>query len=610
MSIQHHRRARRRCAVAIAALCALGVPLVSDAAVQATIDRSVAAPGESITLSITGDATSGGAQPDLTPLQRDFQVLGSSSGSETTIVDGHRSDRLRWDIRLQPKHPGRIEVPSIAVGSDRTAAIELNVAQASPAQQAADARHAFVEADVSAASRSPYVQQQVPYTVRLFYDDTVTPSQLDAPSSANAVVEQLGPDRRYTATRDGRPYHVIERDYAIAPEKSGELVIMAPTFRGTQAVQGARSGDAASQDETLSRMLADAPFANMPDMPDLQAAFGPGSSFGSDTRAISSQGRPVVLAVKPRPAGIQGGWLPAEQVGLQDSWAGGAPTLKVGEPVTRVITIEAKGLAASQIPSVAIASPANARAYPDSPINESRTDGQSIYGSSKQSVTYIPTREGAVDIPALDLAWWDVQHNAERHATLPGFHLQAAAGASGASSAVPAVAASSTGGSPASAVLVPRADGGRSREWVVVSASLALLAVLLAYALRRRRTHSPKAGPDDTKVVAAPRRATLMRALRDACTSDASHVAARVLLELARLEWPADPPRGLGDLANRVTGGRAELMELDRSLYGTGVSRWTGAALWHAVEGGLRPAPAARRTRTEDLDPLYPQGAA
>jgi hypothetical protein len=590
----------RRCAAALVALIALGAPLLAQAAAQAQLDRSTTAPGQPLTLSITSDTAASGTQPDLTPLQADFQVIGTSSGSQTTIDNWHRSDQMRWEIRLQPKHAGRITIAPIVVGTDRTAALEVNVAEASAAQRAADGQHAFLEVDANPANRSPYVQQQLPYTIRLFYDDSVTPTQLDVPSSANAVVEQLGPDKHYTATRQGRAYNVIERNYAIAPEKSGALVIPPPQFRGTELIAGDAPNEVDSQNDILSRLLGNPAFANMPGLRGLAG----GSPFAQETRPIGAAGQQVTLDVKPRPAGIQGNWLPAEQLELK---AGGAPAFKVGEPVTRVITIQAKGLAASQIPSLAVATLANARVYPEAPDNLSQTDGQSIYGISKQGVTYIPTRAGAMEVPAIDLAWWDVRNNIQRHATLPAFSLQVTPGLAGvqAGPTPPVISAASTGVSQGGGVAAGQSSIG-VESWKLFAGLTVLgaLAVLLAGWLRRRQRESRGIAGRANALDSLPLRAETMRALHTACDLHDKDKAAQALRDLARLKWPENPPRGLAALAARVEGGGREVLDLDRCLYGGGEARWDGSALWKAIGAGLLAAPISR-TQPTGLEPLY-----
>jgi len=104
----------------------------------------------------------------------------------------------------------------------------------------------------------------------------------------------------------------------------------------------------------------------------------------------------------------------------------------------------------------------------------------------------------------------------------------------------------------------------------------------------------------------------LLRALRQACDADDRHAAAKVLLDLGRVEWPDDPPRGLAALADRLRVGSAEILSLDRSLYGTDGSPWSGEALRDALTDGLRPTSPAGSAEASGLEALYrsdPAGA-
>jgi hypothetical protein len=260
----------------------------------------------------------------------------------------------------------------------------------------------------------------------------------------------------------------------------------------------------------------------------------------------------------------------------------------------------------------AFAAPATANIYPKSPVIEGRTECQPIFGSSKQSVTYIPTKAGAIDVPAIDLTWWDVQSNVARHAALAAFHLQVAAGSGGIQAgATPAGTAAAA--TTADARGVPAAQGrtglGPRGKSLVGAAALALLAVLVSVALYRRRGRSSTATTGAAVQPPLQRKAALIRALRNACEADVAHSAAQALLDLAKLEWPDDPPRGLGTLAARIQSGRAEVLELDRHLYGGGSPRWSGVSLHQAVRNGLRPTQSPDPAKSTGLKPLYPATA-
>ena len=73
---------------------------------RAGLDRRQVHEGDSVTLTIERDGTGPSASPDLTPLQQDFEVQGTSQGSQIRIVNGVRSDTTSWQITLVPKQAG------------------------------------------------------------------------------------------------------------------------------------------------------------------------------------------------------------------------------------------------------------------------------------------------------------------------------------------------------------------------------------------------------------------------------------------------------------------------------------------------------------------------
>lgn len=605
----------RRTALALALLGACGAVW---AEVTARLDRDSVPLGQPLTLTIESSGKSTEAQPDLGPLRKDFELLGTSKSSETRIVNFHRSDRVRWTVQLMPRRLGSIEVPALSVGTEQTAALALQVAEPTTAASAAPAGDGqgtavFMEVQSPAAGKPVYVQQQVPYTVRVYIDGSVQSGELSAPSSPDAVIEQLGEDQRSSATVGGRDYTVIERHYAIAPEKSGTLQIAPASFRGNAVVAQGAGRDQDPRDDMMANLLRNTPFANDPTF--RSRLFG-GMSMGVATRPVGASARALTLDVRARPAAAQGHWLPAEQIRLHDSWADAAPTFKAGEPVSRTLTIEAKGLAASQIPALTLAQPANARVYADAPDNQSRTDGTTIYGISKQTLSYIPSAAGTLDVAPVELPWWDTHDNVQRHAELAALSFQVEPGA--APSAAGATPAPSTSARPVAPSVTPSADvqapwpqraaeALRGHWQVLASSSLALLlAGALAWSLRRRRS-TPSGAKPVGPATAQPGVRASRRALQRACHDGDRHAAARALLDLARAEWPDHPPRGLGELAQRLDAGADEVRVLDRSLYGGASGDWDGMALWRSLAKGLRPTQQASPGRAHDaLAPLYP----
>src|SRR5690606_16432959 len=114
---------------------------------------------------------------------------------------------------------------------------------------AADGDDVFLEVEVD--TPAPYVQQQVGYTVRLFYAVALQSGDLSDPAGDGLQVQRIGQDVQYTRGVQGRAYNVVERRYALTPERSGTLSVAGITFRGRLA-RGGQAGGFFSQGTPVS----------------------------------------------------------------------------------------------------------------------------------------------------------------------------------------------------------------------------------------------------------------------------------------------------------------------------------------------------------------------
>ncbi|MCF6211847.1 MAG: BatD family protein [Gammaproteobacteria bacterium] len=593
----------------------------SIAGVRATLDRNTIYAGDVFTLIIESDGQSSGQQPNLAPLERDFEVLGTSTSTQVSIINGRRSDKTRWHVQLQPRHRGQLRIPPLHVGGQQTAAIDVEVSEP-PQQTAAQAgQHVFIETEADTDGKPVYVQQQIPYTIRLYYDDRLREGELSTPEPENAVVERLGEERRYDTVHNGRQYHVIERNYVISAEKSGSLTIPPALFRGRIAVpqQGGRTR---RPNSPMEEFLNNSLFANDPFF---RNRLG-GGLLGNPGQPISIRSRAIDMMIKPRPAASQN-WLPAEAISLSDSWTENPPQLKVGEPVSRTITIQAKGLSASQIPELSLAATANARVYPEASEQDNRTDGKTIYGVRTQTLTYIPDTQGTLDVPPITLNWWDIRKDKPASTTLPAWQFNVLPGVPGktneAQTTTPAPVTQQTKKASANSES-PQEDRNplaairealqENLQWLIAGggALLALGLLVTALAWRTRRQHRANTTTDgqatsaNTKQQNPSNRKSVLRDLEQACRANDRDAAARALLNLSHTYWPDDAPRSLDALATRIEKGQAQVYALDRSLYAADRTDWQGDALWDAFRHGLQKQKFIVQTRDDGLKPLYP----
>ena len=200
-------------AVTVAAAFTLGEALAQT--LGARFERNPIRADETVRLNVEAGAAADGAQPDVEPLRRDFEILGQSSSTQITIENGRRSTRTRWIFELAPKRTGRLTAGPLQVGAMTSPAIVLEVLPAPAADEASSARDVFIETDV--APEDVYVQSQLTYTIRIYRAVEFLEAVLSEFAPEGAVTHRLGKDATYTKVIDGRRYRVIERRFAVFP---------------------------------------------------------------------------------------------------------------------------------------------------------------------------------------------------------------------------------------------------------------------------------------------------------------------------------------------------------------------------------------------------------
>jgi hypothetical protein len=585
------------------------------AAVNASLDRSTLYSGDTVTLSIETSGEDQGQRPDLSPLEKDFDILGTSTSQQIQIINGQRSERSQWLIELAPRRTGALTVPALQVGSHRSQALHLQVSEPPAAATAQAGQPVFIQSEISPAEGDTYVQQQLLYTTRLYYRVPLIEGDFSDPELNNAAVERLGDDQQYQTTVNGQRYQVLERRYAVFPERSGELTFAPTVFTGRTVSPSAQGSPFGSRmDTVLERMLGGNPFKD---------SFFAGTPFGNPGKRVRLLGNSISLTVKPRPAAYQGrDWLPTQQLVLRDSWAESPPQLHTGEPVTRTITLEAKGLEAAQLPDIHIPETAGLRVYPEQPVQTNRTDGDWVYGRSEQTFAFVATKPGRITLPRIQVDWWDSSRHTQQTAVLPAWEM-IATGSSTPGTSPPAAPTSAGSTTPGPAPVDQAASPAQADQPALVqaqrplSAYLWLLAagaiVLLAVAAARRLLHKPQppaaAAPAEGTMVNPPhtRARQARQALRSACAANNPQAAAQALLEWAAASWPEQPPRNLAALARRVSRGDELIRDLETVLYARGTRAWVGEPLWQALADGLQVTPrSAGQRQPDDAPPLYP----
>ncbi len=521
-------------------LLLLGAPLSLWAAqVAAVADRDRLGAGESLQLQLRAQGSADG-DPDLKPLEKDWEILNRSQSSQMQFVNGHFSRSRVISLSLMPRRSGELEIPALCFGADCSAPLPIQVSKETAATRTG-AAPLLLEAE--AQPLKALVGSQVLLTVRLLHRVDLAQASLSEPQpqGVETEIQQIGKDRSFETRRDGYLYEVVERRYALFPQQPGTLHL--PKLRLDAQVASAAAGL---------------------------------DPFGHPLQQVRRFSAPLDIRVEPKPADLGGRtWLPARDLTLQDDWQQHPPPLRVGEPATRTLVLRAPGLPAAHLPELKIPVPAGWKSYPDQPARQDETDATGVIGTLQQKLALVPTRPGPVELPAIDLDWYDVATRQWRRAHLDPVKATVAPAAAGAVAAalppatqpatalpLPQAASPDPSTRPAPQAQPTAAAPARSAAgfwpWLSLLLGLGWLLTLLLFWRQRRRQPSLPVR-DQAGRACAGREKDALQVLWRATDRNDAKATREALLAWSRCRWPEaghyDLER-LGEILRRTAGGR------------------------------------------------------
>ncbi|MFJ2411457.1 BatD family protein [Pseudomonas sp. NPDC087814] len=544
-----------RCTALLLTL-ALWASQAQAAGLVASVDRSRINSGETVELTVESNDVTLFGKPDLAPLDPLFEVSGTRQINQLTTLGGDNHATTRWIITLLPKENGTVVIPPLQIGELKTQPITLQVVETVSQNTEAQLAPVFIETNLD--QDSVYVQAQALLTVRVYhsvslYDDSsLTPLQI-----ADTRIEQLGESRTYEKVINGIRHGVIETRYAIYPQHSGTLTIPTQTFSAT-LVEPRPAQDNNPQGSKPGKLIH-----------------------------VSSPELSLTVKAKPALYPADAPWLPARSLTLTESWNPEPDHVQVGDSLTRSLTLKAEGLAGAQLPPLALSDIPGLRRYPDQPVLSNQNNDRGLIGSREDREALVPNRVGALELPAVELVWWNTHEDHLERTSLPARTLQVATN--------PSLIVDT----PASPTVITAPDNDSLWIWQLTSLILACT-TLLGFGLWWRARWQPailraaQTGP-------SPR--TLLDDLKRASQANDPQ-ATRQALDA----WARQQPETLADMAARFVPLSDALDGLNGALYSESGQYWQGEELWRAVKA----IPMAEREQdpagdSTSLPPLYPK---
>lgn len=529
---------------------------VQASGLVASVDRSRLNSGETVELTLESNDVTQFGKPDLAPLEPLFEVRGTRQVNRLNTLNGDNQATTRWIITLLPRQNGSVTIPPLQLGDAQSQPITVQVIESENQDTANKLAPVFIEASLD--QNSVYVQAQAVLTLRIYhsvslYDDSsLTPLQIP-----DARIEQLGESRTYEKVINGLRHGVIEMRYAIYPQHSGVLNIPAQVFSAT-LVDVQPATDATAQ----------------------------GPKPGKLMRVSSAQ---IPLTVKAKPASYPADlpWLPARGLSLGESWNPEPDHAQVGDSLTRSLTVKAEGLASSQLPPLPATDVNGLRRYPDQPVLSNHNGERGLIGSREDREALVPARSGDIELPAVEVVWWNTFEDHLERSSLPAQTLQVANN--------PSLVVDTPASTPQVSVPI---DSETLWRWKLSTLILACT-TLLGFGLWWRARWQPailrtaQTGP-------SPR--TVLDDLKRACQANDPH-ATRQALDA----WARQQPETLADMAARFVPLSDALDGLNGALYSETGQHWQGEDLWRAIKAIPTTERVQDPTGDSGLPPLYPK---
>ena len=363
----------------------------AQVSVTLSLDRSEATLADSIRLEVLVSGTRRSDAPPVIEGLETFHVTGGGSASRVEIINGRYSSSVAYTYYLQPVKKGVFPVGPAKVKVDgkpaKSNTVTLKVVDADNVT-GGDRNPVFLKASLS--KEKAYVEEQVPYTLKLYLRADVSDISLDLPEADEFTFRQLEKPKESQTVHQGVTYRILEVSYAVAPLKAGALHI--PPARMKLTVYGPQ--------KRTRRGLFEDPF------------FGGALRTGRPLTLVSES---LALKVLPFPEKDK----PNNFSGLVGSFTIGANLstfeTRVGESATLTVHLSGKGNV-NRLPDLKMPEMEHLKIYADEPVFESKAGADGLSGSKTMKWALVPGKEGLYKIPAFSVGYFDPEAHTYRTA--------------------------------------------------------------------------------------------------------------------------------------------------------------------------------------------------
>ena len=514
----------------------------AQATVNANLDRYSVIEGNTIRLTLESDQA-GALSPDLSPLHKEFQILGSKKMSISSKSSGTRQFSARWQVLLRPKLAGNLKIPPLHIGNEQSTEMEVIVERAGRPTNKRFAEFAQATLELTSDSTALYQESQMTVTMRLTDHLALPPEHmLKAPLVENASVLPFGEATKRQSVRKGQVYNLMERRFLIFPHSSGQMTLPSQSL----VLVG--------QDSSL-RQIESAP-----------------------------------LTIDVRPAAHQqnrGYWLPASRVTLESDLST-QYTMELGQSLEHTLTLTAEGIRASSLPALMPLKNELAQIeIVDVQLNE-QLNSTGLISTRTETVRITPHERGEVTLPAISIPWWDTVQDRSQTVELPLTQITVNA------SSLPETASMTDTGEQEK---VDQSEQGLSGTVIGLLAALfTAVAAFAGWIYSKRRKGAAEAAK--AEALSADQEADAFETLTLACHQTDPFLAQQALVYWAQHFWADFPIQNCADISQMAGSETFDMLiaDLEQHIYDD-AEDWHGDLLLQAVST-LRSLSTATNSET------------
>ncbi len=375
---------------------------------RAQVDANEITTDDTVTFTLTLTTPDGNTPRLNLPVLDGFDVVGSSTSSQYSLVNGGASASMTYSYELQPTRAGDITIPSLHLDmngqtlSSDSITVRVTQGNGMPTRKKSQSTSPFGPSPFSSLfGNDPFSD---PFSNDMFSNR----ANLNIQAATNKQSVYVGEPLEYTVR--------VQADAMLL----GEPQYDAPKFTGFWAHEPPQSRQGANASE-IKTLLFPTKAGTLTIDPATIRADG-----GFFSNALERKTEPVAIQVKPLPQGA-----PAEFNGAVGQFEINATPDKtetrVGEPIT--VRVEIRGAGNFDM----LAEPkwindSNWRAFDAKAETKSDVVNGALVGTKTYERTLIPTKEGTLKIPATRFAYFDPSDEKYHVVETQAIQVQVAAG--------------------------------------------------------------------------------------------------------------------------------------------------------------------------------------